>query len=273
MLARRFLLCRLTVVNIQSQEYLDAYSAKLAEVKFNNDNALIKKIKPRIYDEADDELFDNLISNEAVEPGIVRHATKRKRWGIEKGHKREYWYNPVIHTFGNTGLFGGFHAICAPIATYIIDKAAYEGRNIREDIAGELKKVVGKNPSILDMCCGVGMSTRALAAKFHDAETIIGLDTSPEMISMAEFQSVVSKVKSSVSEVKDSSIERISEYVQGNAEKTDFPGKSFDLVTIMYAFHEAPKMGRDMILREVRRLLKPGGKLALIDISPEYTPR
>jgi ubiquinone/menaquinone biosynthesis C-methylase UbiE len=39
-----------------------------------------------------------------------------------------------------------------------------------------------------------------------------------------------------------------------------------------YAFHEAPKQGRQRILKEVRRLLRPGGVLAVIDISTEYTP-
>lgn len=58
----------------------------------------------------------------------------------------------------------------------------------------------------------------------------------------------------------------------GNAEKTSFPKESFDLVTIMYAFHEAPKNGRERILREAHRLLEPGGTLAVIDISTEYTP-
>jgi ubiquinone/menaquinone biosynthesis C-methylase UbiE len=61
-------------------------------------------------------------------------------------------------------------------------------------------------------------------------------------------------------------------FARGNAERTSFPKKSFDLVTIMYAFHEAPEKGREQILREARRLLEPGGTLAIIDISAEYTP-
>ena len=58
----------------------------------------------------------------------------------------------------------------------------------------------------------------------------------------------------------------------GNAESTSFPGKSFDLVTIMYAFHEAPKAGRENMLREAHRLLGPGGTLAVIDIHSDFKP-
>jgi len=51
-------------------------------------------------------------------------------------------------------------------------------------------------------------------------------------------------------------------FLRSNAERTELPDRSFDLVTIMYAFHEAPKAGRDKILREARRLLRGGGTLA-----------
>jgi ubiquinone/menaquinone biosynthesis C-methylase UbiE len=61
-------------------------------------------------------------------------------------------------------------------------------------------------------------------------------------------------------------------YVIGNAEQTYLPDASFDLVTIMYAFHEAPYLGRYRMLCEARRLLAPGGTLAVIDISPKYEP-
>lgn len=40
-----------------------------------------------------------------------------------------------------------------------------------------------------------------------------------------------------------------------------------------YAFHEIPTDARYRILRECRRLLKPGGMLAVVDINPnEYVP-
>jgi ubiquinone/menaquinone biosynthesis C-methylase UbiE len=62
------------------------------------------------------------------------------------------------------------------------------------------------------------------------------------------------------------------EYARINAEDTKLRGKSFDLVTVMYAFHEAPMQGREKILSEARRLLHAGGTLAIIDISTDYKP-
>ena len=59
---------------------------------------------------------------------------------------------------------------------------------------------------------------------------------------------------------------------RGNAESTGLDGKSFDLVTIMYAFHEAPREGRERILQEAYRLLQPGGMVAVLDIATDYTP-
>lgn len=61
-------------------------------------------------------------------------------------------------------------------------------------------------------------------------------------------------------------------FSEANAESTDLPARSFDLVTVMYAFHEAPKHGRENILKEAHRLLQPGGTLAVVDICTDYTP-
>lgn len=157
---------------------------------------------------------------------------------------------------------------------------------------------------ILDLCCGVGMSTRALQAAFPRAEQVIGVDTSPEMISMAKVINVQDgiiapfvasiklalkwldgnlqnqyssmqhksmKIKQAASLKMAASIRHTS-FATGNAEHTPFESSSFDLITIMYGFHEIPKKGRDTILREAHRLLCKGGVLALIDISPDYQP-
>jgi ubiquinone/menaquinone biosynthesis C-methylase UbiE len=57
-----------------------------------------------------------------------------------------------------------------------------------------------------------------------------------------------------------------------HSENTGLPHGNFNLVTIMYGFHEVPKEGRSRIIQEAKRLLKVGGTLAIVDISPSYTP-
>ena len=42
-------------------------------------------------------------------------------------------------------------------------------------LAHELRAKVNKaNARVVDLCCGVGMSTRALESAFHDAEFLVG---------------------------------------------------------------------------------------------------
>lgn len=189
----------------------------------------------------------------------------------------------------------GFHAAAAPFATFLIDELAYDGIDVRAVIANDLREMVNKtNAYIVDLCCGVGMSTRALASAFHDAEFICGIDTSPEMISMARyitenlglltalqgfgngkdfanlFIKLAMEIRNTANGVKTHSNAL---YAIGNAERVLAPKSKFDLVTIMYAFHEIPKSARSRILREARRLLAPGGTLAIVDIAPkDYNP-
>ena len=158
----------------------------------------------------------------------------------------EYWFNPIIHTFGNTGIFGGLHAAVAPFFTKLIDVAAYNGNPVRERIARDLRRLVGKpNARVADLCCGVGISTRAVQAAFQDAETVVGIDTSPEMVEFAklirshenilmEFARVVDGFFESGSQAVKNITKRFPSYKVGNAESTGLEGESFDLVTIMY---------------------------------------
>ncbi|CAB9512982.1 Demethylmenaquinone methyltransferase [Seminavis robusta] len=222
-----------------------------------------------------------------------RIATTHKRWGVDNKNEEEYWYDSRIHTLGNHGFFGAVHAALAPISTKMIDNIAYEGVDIRGKVAEELSTLYRKKKAnVLDLCCGVGFSTRALIKAFPDAERIVGVDTSPEMLAMARFISAhVSHLKpmwqQGQSQLKENWSKMVSQsqkiqagtksfcstsFKKGNAEHTSFEDGSFDVVTIMYAFHEAPKKGRDRILREVRRVLSRGGVLAVIDIATDYSP-
>jgi ubiquinone/menaquinone biosynthesis C-methylase UbiE len=150
-------------------------------------------------------------------------------------------------------------------------------------IARDLRRHVGKaNAHVLDLCCGVGMSTRALQSAFEDAASIIAVDTSKEMIEMAKmlncksfWEYVMAKWFSANSNSKqddDDYKKSIPKYAIGNAENTSLPNEAFDLVTIMYAFHEAPHHGRYRILREARRVLRDGATLCVMDIAPSFEP-
>jgi len=223
-----------------------------------------------------------------------RKALTRSKWGVDNSHEAEYWFDNRIHTLGNAGFMGALHAAIAPLSTKLIDQIAYGGVDIRKQVAKELYFLVGKAKArVVDLCCGVGISTRALSDVFHDAETVMGIDTSAEMVAMADFltghlttvkplwgvRPLATKISNGYGIVKEQGLKLkaaarrgFASFKQGNAEDTKLPENHYDLVTVMYAFHEAPKAGRDKILREAKRLLQPGGTLAVIDICTDYVP-
>lgn len=216
-------------------------------------------------------------------------SLKNQILGTEEPCTCDYWSRPDIHTLGNTGLGGAIHAVLAPIATKIIDAKAYGGRDIRKLISLQLRSQVEKrNARVIDLCCGVGMSTRALQNAFCDAEFVVGIDTSAEMISMARaltryevgVERAISKhlvgvqgfIGSSTLGLSPSQEKCEASYRIGNAENVKIPPLSIDLITIMYGFHEIPSEGRSSIIKEAKRILRRGGTLAILDICPTYEP-
>ena len=152
------------------------------------------------------------------------------------------------------------------------------------------------------VCCAL-QSLPKRVSRVHLAREYYRIDTSPQMISMAEaitgheygIRSAMKRHVKAVRRLLDDSYGALADaltsldvdpypeyrsssspiraaYQLGNAEMTGLPGQSLDLVTIMYGFHEVPREGRNRIIREARRLLKKGGHIAIIDICPTYTP-
>lgn len=157
-------------------------------------------------------------------------------------------------------------------------------------VCSRLAEMVPDQAKIVDLCCGVGTSTRELYSNFPKAKSIIGVDTSAEMVSMAQFmvehiasakQMFRAKLKQRswlrpnavpASAAATENTQKQLQFKQVNAEHTELPPMSFDLVTIMYGFHEIPLEGREKILAESQRLLQKGALLAVVDITADYEP-
>ena len=149
-----------------------------------------------------------------------------------------YYFDPRIHTFGNHGVLGKFHAKIAPYFTKAIDMSVY-GTDVRKNT---FDKYRGKD--ILDFGCGTGFST---------AESMgsVGIDTSKEMIEEAVKQFPM----------------KTFEY--GHAEYYE-PEKSFDVVTAMFLMHEVPQFARKRIINNACSIASEA--VVILDIAPEYKP-
>jgi ubiquinone/menaquinone biosynthesis C-methylase UbiE len=110
---------------------------------------------------------------------------------------------------------------------------------------------------ILDIGCSVGISALALHRFYQQQQNhpvrTIGLDLSPYMLTVAQY--------------RDSKNE-IAGWIHANAEKTDLPDRSFDLITLQFVTHELPHQATTAIFQEAFRLLRAGGHLAIVDNNP-----
>lgn len=62
-------------------------------------------------------------------------------------------------------------------------------------------------------------------------------------------------------------------FLEGNAEAMPLLDASQDIVTCIYLFHELPPEVRPVVVKEIARVLKPGGLFVLVDsIQPGDTP-
>ncbi len=61
----------------------------------------------------------------------------------------------------------------------------------------------------------------------------------------------------------------IAQWIHAKAEETGLPDNSFDVVTLQFLLHELPRQATKEILREMLRVLRPGGCLAIVDNNPK----
>ncbi|HMI99857.1 MAG TPA: bifunctional demethylmenaquinone methyltransferase/2-methoxy-6-polyprenyl-1,4-benzoquinol methylase UbiE [Gaiellaceae bacterium] len=110
--------------------------------------------------------------------------------------------------------------------------------------AATAEAVVREGDRVLDVCCGTG--DLSIAAREAGGE-VTGLDFSAPMLERARRKSA---------EV---------EWLEGDALALPFPDGSFDAVTIGFGLRNVANVERG--LTELRRVLRPGGRVAILEIT------
>jgi demethylmenaquinone methyltransferase/2-methoxy-6-polyprenyl-1,4-benzoquinol methylase len=110
--------------------------------------------------------------------------------------------------------------------------------------------VVSAGYKVLDGCCGTG--DLALAARKAGAAEVIGLDFSEEMLVRA---------RRKAPELA---------WVRGDLLELPFTDGEFDAATVGFGIRNVDDLDRGLV--ELRRVLKPGGRLAILEITRPRGP-
>jgi ubiquinone/menaquinone biosynthesis C-methylase UbiE len=112
---------------------------------------------------------------------------------------------------------------------------------------------LGAGESVLDVGCGTG--TLAIAAKRRVGPTgnVIGIDASTEMTARARAKAAKAAIDI--------------DFRTAVAEALPFSNASFDAVLSTTVLHCLPDEARRLCIREMIRVLKPGGRLLVVDFG------
>nr|WP_321260379.1 methyltransferase domain-containing protein [uncultured Pseudodesulfovibrio sp.] len=104
--------------------------------------------------------------------------------------------------------------------------------------------LLAKVDCMVDLCCGTGMLA-GIAASSGISTT--GVDISRTMINVARRKRPNAT------------------YIHDDATNLAFPDQSFNAATISFALHEKPRILGVAIMKEARRVVKPGGCIIIAD--------
>lgn len=108
--------------------------------------------------------------------------------------------------------------------------------------------------SVLDVGCGTGTLAIAARRRVGSAGKVNGIDPSPEMIARARKKTL----KARVEVVFETAV----------AESLPFPQATFDAVLSTAMLHHLPDQeARRQCIHEIRRVLRPGGRLLAVDFG------
>ncbi|MFK7932285.1 MAG: bifunctional demethylmenaquinone methyltransferase/2-methoxy-6-polyprenyl-1,4-benzoquinol methylase UbiE [Saprospiraceae bacterium] len=116
-----------------------------------------------------------------------------------------------------------------------------------------ISKIADLQPKqILDVATGTADVAIEMAKRLQP-DKIIGLDISKEMLAVGQ------------TKIENKKIDHIIELTQGDSENLPFEDNSFDAITVAFGVRNFENLEKGM--REMNRVLRPGGRLVVLEFS------
>ncbi|MFF3611681.1 class I SAM-dependent methyltransferase [Streptomyces sp. NPDC002580] len=145
--------------------------------------------------------------------------------------------------------------IGAPRAYELCGALCFAGRRHRAFSRLAALSGAGAGDRVLDVGCGTGYLTRRMAVAVGPEGAVTGVDPSPSVLAYARRGNRARRGA-------------VCTYREGVAEALDLPDESFDTVVTSLMLHHLPEEIRPSALAEMWRVLRPGGRLLVVEFRP-----
>jgi ubiquinone/menaquinone biosynthesis C-methylase UbiE len=198
-------------------------------------------------------------------PRVVRRMRANDFKDIPEVDKNRFppYYRRTFH-WQTDGYFSEHSAAVYELGVELLFRGTADvmRRQVIPPISELVKQSGGADQvKLLDVGCGTGRTLHQLAIA-HPTMRLHGADLSPAYIKLARTR-----------------LEHVQELTLAveNGEALPWADGTFDVVTSTYVFHELPRNARRNVVREMLRVLRPGGLCVLEDSaqvseSPELAP-
>lgn len=142
------------------------------------------------------------------------------------------------------------------IQTQELERLDYQSQSLHA-LEEKIWREAGLTPTmrVVDLGCGTGIISQAIA-RFLTSGSIVGVDRSPLMILAAQNRAQKQETTNLTFQV-------------GSSEKLDLPAASCDFVYARLLFQHLSDP--QLTLREIKRVLKPGGIICIVDVDNDWT--
>ncbi len=192
-----------------------------------------------------DELLAELDRADRMGPGTVDYDPN---FPVPDVYRRDIHIQPGGYT--DDPLAGYIYHY----GTRIFAQQLYNTEELKSPAVARLPEPEGGVRRVLDEGCAIGNMTIAMKERWPQAE-VWGIDIGMPMVRYAHKRAI--------------ELGKEVHFAQRLAEDTGFPDGYFDLVVATIMFHEIPVDRQESVIREARRILRPGGIYVIDDFATE----